>query len=90
MEGKQFIDSSIEVLDTVKRFIVVIVTQLFLFTLGCFLLYMLYTKNCNIADIIALMTMIIFGIGAIGGGYIGVKTWESFKNGTEKQEEKTQ
>jgi len=66
-------------IDSVKRFVVVLFTEIVLFLLGTFLLYMLYSKNCNIADIVGLMTMIIFGIGGIGGGYVGVKLWENLQ-----------
>jgi hypothetical protein len=73
----------IQVVDTVKRVIVTLVTEVLLFILGAGLLYMLYQKNCNIADIVGLMTIILTGIIATGCGYLGIKSLENIKsNGT--------
>jgi len=69
-----------EIVDSLKRFIVVLFTEFLLFIMGMTLIYMLYTKNCNIADIIGIMTLLIFGIGSIGGGYIGVKAFENYQD----------
>jgi len=69
-----------ETIDVLKRFIVVLFTESLLFIMGMSLVYMLYTKNCNIADIIGIMTLLIFGIGSIGGGYVGLKTFENYQD----------
>lgn len=73
-----------EIIDSVKRFVVVIVTELLLFVLGLGLLYIEYTKNFSLQDILNPINpfmMIVIGIGTIGGGYIGVKTFENIKDG---------
>ena len=64
-------------MDSIKRFFVVLFTELLLFLLGTCLIYMLYMKNCNIADIVGLMTLIIGGITGVGAGYLGIKTAEN-------------
>jgi len=83
---------NMQLMDSIKRFIVVLFTETILCLLGLSILYILYMKNCTIQDILNLilnplnpLTLIIFGIGAIGGGYVGVKTWENLKNGKEEE-----
>jgi len=86
-----------ELVDNLKRFIVVLCTEFLLFAIGIAVLYILYAKNCSIQDILNLilnpfnpLTLCIIGIGAIGGGYVGVKMWENIKssNGKSNGEEK--
>ena len=67
-------------IESVKRFTVVLVTESILLLIAICLMYILYTKNCNIADIVGLMTLIIFGIVTTGCGYIGVKAFENYKD----------
>ena len=76
-----------EMIDAVKRFIVVLYTELLFFVLGAGILYTLYMKCNTVSDITAFLnnpinpiTLCIIGIGALGGGYIGVKMWENLKS----------
>ena len=84
-------DNKIEIIDSVKRFIVVIFTEIVFFAIELALLYIVYMKNCTIAEFMSLVsnplnpiTILILGIGGMGGGYIGIKLWENLKtNGTQ-------
>jgi hypothetical protein len=80
------------VIDNIKRFVVVIITELLFAIIGMSLIYVLYAKCSTIGEIINFLnnptnpvTIVILGIGSIGGGYIGAKMWENLKtNGKEE------